>query len=210
MRWHRNGFIVLLWMIGLHSSVLWGQSPLNFVGMQPCRIADTRDAVGTFGGPTLPAYTVRSFPILSSTCGIPATASAYSLNVTVVPTGFLGYLTVWPTGGPQPLASTVNSYLGVAVANAAIVSAGTGGAVNVYATNLTDVILDIDGYFIGQSTPGNGNTAVGTARYQYLVRGLPTLRSDSARSEAIRAADSTLQWEIRYSERTQLAQGTQR
>jgi hypothetical protein len=33
------------------------------------------------------------------------------------------------------------------VANAAIVPAGTAGAVDVYVTNPTQVILDIDGYF---------------------------------------------------------------
>jgi hypothetical protein len=78
-----------------------------------------------------------------------------------VPSGFLGYLTVWPAGSPQPLASTINSYLGVAVANAAIVSAGTNGAVNVYATNLTDVILDINGYFVAQSSYSTQSLALG-------------------------------------------------
>jgi hypothetical protein len=172
MGWYRNGLIVLLWMTGVHSSVLWGQAPLSFVGIQPCRIADTRNTTGTFGGPSLPPYTERSFPILASSCGIPWTASAYSLNVTAVPAGFLGYLTVWPTGGPQPLASTVNSSLGVAVANAAIVSAGTGGAVSVYATNTTEVILDINGYFVGQSTTATFGTAVGTGALPATSTGL--------------------------------------
>ena len=40
-------------------------------------------------------------------------------------------------------------------ANAAIVAAGTGGAVSVYATNLTDVALDINGYFVSSSTAGS-------------------------------------------------------
>jgi hypothetical protein len=159
-RLYRHGVIAILSMMGL-SSVLWGQSPLNFVSIQPCRLVDTRNAVGTFGGPSLPPNTVRSFPILSASCGIPANAAAYSLNVTVVPPGFLGYLTVWPTGGPQPVASTINSYLGVAVANAALVSAGTNGAVSVYATNPTDVILDINGYFVPQSSSTTLSTALG-------------------------------------------------
>jgi trimeric autotransporter adhesin len=162
MKWHRNGLIVLFSMIGLHSSVLWGQNPVNFVGIPPCRLVDTRNATGTFGGPSLPPLTERSFPVLSASCGIPATATGYSLNVTVVPTGFLGYLTIWPTGVTRPLASTVNSYLGVAVANAALVVGGSNGAVSVYATNTTDVILDIDGYFVGQSTDVSESTAFGT------------------------------------------------
>jgi hypothetical protein len=162
MKWHGSGLILFFWMIGVHSSVLWGQDPMNFVGIPPCRLVDTRNPTGTFGGPSLPPLTERSFPVLSASCGIPATATGYSLNVTVVPIGFLGYLTIWPTGVTRPLASTVNSYLGVAVANAALVVAGTSGAVSVYATNTTDVILDIDGYFVGQSTSDTVSTAFGT------------------------------------------------
>jgi hypothetical protein len=172
MRRHRNGLVVLLWVTGVHSSALWGQAPLNFVGIAPCRLVDTRDGTGTFGGPSLPPYTERSFPILSASCGIPATAAAYSLNVTVVPAGFLGYLTIWPTGGTQPLASTLNSSLGVPVANAALVVAGTNGAVSVYGTNTTDVILDIDGYFVGQSTTDTQSTALGTGALPTSSTGL--------------------------------------
>ena len=41
----------------------------------------------------------RTFPIpQEGGCNIPATAAAYSLNVTVVPMGRLGYLTMWPAG----------------------------------------------------------------------------------------------------------------
>jgi hypothetical protein len=69
------------------------------------------------------------------------------LNVTVVPHQPLAYLTVWPTGESQPVVSTLNSIDGRTKANAAIVPAGSSGAVSVFATNTTDVILDIDGYF---------------------------------------------------------------
>jgi hypothetical protein len=73
-------------------------SPLTFVPVVPCRIVDTRNANGPFGGPELAAGTSRDFAIPQSSCGIPATAAAYSLNVTVVPNAQLGYLTIWPTG----------------------------------------------------------------------------------------------------------------
>jgi hypothetical protein len=56
-------------------------------------------------------------------------------------------LTTWPTGQPQPLVSTLNSYDGSIAANAALVPAGTGGAINVYVSNNTDLLIDIDGYF---------------------------------------------------------------
>jgi hypothetical protein len=93
------------------------------------------------------AGTTRSFTIPASGCSVPATAAAYSLNVTVVPDGVLSYLTTWPTGSTQPFVSTLNSFDGSVVANAAIVPAGAGGAINVFVTNQTDVILDINGYF---------------------------------------------------------------
>jgi hypothetical protein len=121
---------------------------LRFVPVTPCRIADTRNAPGPFGGPLLAATTVRDFPVPQSACNIPATARAYSLNVTVVTRGALAFLTIFPTGQQQPLVSTLNSFDGRIKANAAIVPAGTGGSISVFATNQTDVILDINGYFI--------------------------------------------------------------
>ena len=119
----------------------------RFVPVTPCRVADTRTAPGPLGGPALGAASTRSFPIPQSACNIPATAQAYSLNATVVPQGPLSYLTLWPTGMDQPLVSTLNSFQGSVVANAAIVPAGQNGAVSVYVTDPTDLILDIDGYF---------------------------------------------------------------
>ncbi len=156
------GLLAVFGILGLNSQVLCAQSPTNFVSIQPCRLVDTRNPVGTFGGPSLPANTVRSFPVLSAPCSIPANATAYSLNVTVVPPGFLGFLTVFPAGGTQPVASTLNDYSGGAVANAALVQAGTNGAVSVYASNVTDVILDIDGYFVPQSNSTTQSLALGS------------------------------------------------
>ena len=125
---------------------------LQFVPVTPCRVADTRWPPGPFGGPALPATTERAFPIPFSNCGIPSTAVAYSLNVTVVPPGALGYLTIWPTGQDQPLVSTLNSYDGRVKANAAIVPAGASGDISLYASDTTNVILDINGYFIPAAT----------------------------------------------------------
>jgi hypothetical protein len=120
---------------------------LTFYPVTPCRVADTRNANGPFGGPELAGGSTRSFTIPASGCNIPSTAAAYSLNVTVVPSGVLYYLTAWPTGLSQPLVSTLNSFDGSVVANAAIVPAGTSGAISIYVTNPTQVILDINGYF---------------------------------------------------------------
>ena len=76
------------------------------------------------------------------------------MNVSVVPNGYLGYLTVWPAGQTRPVVSTLNSLDGRIKANAAIVPAGSNGQVSVYATDTTNVILDVNGYF----APGSGST----------------------------------------------------
>jgi hypothetical protein len=129
--------------------------PLQFVGVTPCRVVDTRNPPGQFGGPPLQGGAQRSFPVPQGPCGIPTSAQAYSLNVTVVPQGPLGYLTVWPTGQSQPLVSTMNSPDGRIKANAAIVPAGTDGGISFYVTNTTNLVVDIDGYF---ETAGNGTS----------------------------------------------------
>ncbi|HEY1203956.1 MAG TPA: SBBP repeat-containing protein, partial [Bryobacteraceae bacterium] len=131
---------------------------LLFVPVAPCRVADTRNSGGPFGGPTMTAGSTRSFAIPQSACSIPSTALEYSLNVTVVPAGPLGYLSLWPTGQTQPYVSTLNSPGGIVLANAALVPAGSGGAVSVYVSDETDVILDIDGYFA---------TSTGTTSYSF-------------------------------------------
>ena len=126
-------------------------SALQFVPANPCRVADTRNAIGPFGGPAIASGSSRDFYIPQSTCNIPSNAFAYSLNVTAVPVGDLGYLTVSPSGGSLPLVSTLNSYDGSVKANAAIVPAGVNGGVNVFVTDTSHVILDINGYFVASS-----------------------------------------------------------
>ena len=127
-------------------------STLAFYPLPPCRVADTRKSnfPPGLGPPSLSAGVERQFPILNAatTCNIPASGvAAYSLNFTVVPSGTLGYLTVWPTGQTRPTVSTLNDVLGNVIANAAIVVAGTGSDVSAYATSDTDLIIDINGYF---------------------------------------------------------------
>lgn len=120
---------------------------LAFYSVTPCRIAETRNARGPFGGPSLAGGGTRTFPILSSACGVSATAQAYSLNFAAAPQGPLEYLTAWPSGKSQLVVASLNAPTGTVVANAVIVPAGTNGSVDVYATNSTDLVIDIDGYF---------------------------------------------------------------
>ena len=133
-----------------------GQSTLKFFPVPPCRVADTRGPDGDLGGPYLANGAERDFPVLESSCGIPAGAEAYSLNFTVVPYNHqaLGYLTVWPAGSSQPLVSTLNNPKATTVANAAIVPAGTDGSIAVYPSGNTQLIIDVNGYFANAGTGG--------------------------------------------------------
>lgn len=133
-------------------------SGLEFYPLTPCRIADTRNAIGPLGGPSLTGGVVRAFPV-QNVCGIPPSAKAYSLNITAVPHGGLGYLTAWPAGETRPVVSTLNATTGAITANAAIVPEGTSGEISIYVSNDADVILDVDGYF---AAPGTGGLSLYT------------------------------------------------
>jgi YVTN family beta-propeller protein len=127
---------------------------LQFVPLsQPCRALDTRPGYG--GNGPIQGGTFQNFPISGAgSCGTMPSAAAFSMNVSVVPNGYLGYLTVWPAGQSRPLVSTLNSLDGRIKANAAIVPAGANGEVSVYATDTTNVVLDVNGYF----APVSGST----------------------------------------------------
>jgi hypothetical protein len=122
--------------------------PLRLVPVIPCRLVDTRKQGGPIQGGTFRTFNLSQLA-QSGGCANLSSAAAYSLNVTVVPYQHqsLGYLTVWPTGETQPVVSLMNSLDGRIKANATIVPAGTSGEVNVYVTNTTDAVLDVNGYF---------------------------------------------------------------
>ncbi len=126
---------------------------LAYYAVAPCRISDTRVGTGPFGGPFIPGQTSRTIPVPLSACNVPLSAQAYSLNLTAVPRGPLGFLTSWPTGSARPLVASLNASTGTITSNAAIVSAGSSGSIDVFASNDTDLVVDITGYFApaGQS-----------------------------------------------------------
>lgn len=125
-------------------------APLPLTAVNPCRIVDTRGANGPFGGPALVANMTRTFNLPSGPCaGIPAGAEAYSLNITIIGTSGLtgGFLTAWPAGSAQPTVSTLNFNATEVVANAAVVPAGTSGAINVLVNIPGHLLIDINGYY---------------------------------------------------------------
>jgi hypothetical protein len=124
-------------------------SGASFHTVPPCRIADTRNANGPLGGPALVGGAIRDFPT-APVCGVPFSAKAVAVNVTVVLPTTDGYLTLYPAGTSLPLASTINFRTGIVRANNAVVPLGTAGQVSVFcgmASGSTDFVLDVTGYF---------------------------------------------------------------
>jgi uncharacterized protein (DUF1800 family) len=84
---------------------------------------------------------------------VPASATAASLNITVVNPEAEGYLTVWPCG-PRPLASSLNFSRGQVVPNGIIAPLSAEGSVCLFSNAATDVIVDVAGWFDGNAFSG--------------------------------------------------------
>jgi hypothetical protein len=143
-RWMK---LSLVFLGALHSG--WTQG-LVFYPITPCRAADTRKLDPPL---IIAGNQTRPFHI---DCGVPSTAQAYSLNLTVIPQEPLGFLTVWASGQPQPPTATLISPSGDATANAAIVQAGPDSLIDVYASNPTHVVIDVNGYYAPAQVPSTG------------------------------------------------------
>lgn len=137
---------------GLNESVRVARplgSAVQYHSVVPCRVLDTRGGAVPIGGPSIATGTTRIVRAIG-VCGVPPTAWAVSANVTVAGPSAAGYLTLWPTGYPRPLASNVNFKAGQVRANNAVLNLGTNGSVSVFAgmgPGQVDVILDVTGWF---------------------------------------------------------------
>ncbi len=131
--------------------------PYSFYPLTPCRVVDTRNAVGPQGGPALSANTVRNFTIIGvNGCGVPATAKAAAMNVTAILATDGGDLRIWPYQSPVPLASVINfSTADFALANGAIIPLANIGGLDISvqtdmpvgSSGTVHLVIDVTGYF---------------------------------------------------------------
>jgi hypothetical protein len=77
---------------------------------------------------------------------VPSAAQGYVFNATVVPSGGLGYLTLWPDSENKPVVSTLNAIDAAITSNMAIVP-NINGKTDAFASGTTQLILDISSYF---------------------------------------------------------------
>jgi hypothetical protein len=121
----------------------------SFYAVSPCRVVDTRNPVSTNGGPAFGPNSQRNFAIRGK-CGVPSSAAAVSINVTVTNASSGSFLTIWPSGSSRPGVSTINfTQNDLALANGAIVGLGAAPTdLSVFnAGGSVHVIIDVSGYF---------------------------------------------------------------
>jgi uncharacterized repeat protein (TIGR01451 family) len=119
----------------------------GYFTLTPCRLVDTRQA--SQGAPALPAGAARLLP-LRGRCGIPATARAVSVNLTVTEGTTAGHLRLYPANLPVPGTSTLNYVAGATRANNAVVALDSSGQLAVFCgqtTGSAHFVLDVNGYF---------------------------------------------------------------
>jgi hypothetical protein len=120
----------------------------------PCRVVDTRNGAGPLGGPALAAGpSERVFPI-SGTCGIPDTARAVAVNLTVTEAAAPGQLRLYPGDtavGWIPVTTSISFGALKTRANNAVGLLSRDGAGSLGVRNdapgTVHFILDVVGYF---------------------------------------------------------------
>lgn len=126
---------------------------LVYTPVRPCRILDTRNALGRFRPGEERGVFVHNSTFIAQgganeACGIPKDPSAVVLNVVAVGPADNGFLSVYPYGAARA-ASSLNYVAGSIVANELIIktTAGEPYDLALYSQAETDVVVDIAGYF---------------------------------------------------------------
>jgi hypothetical protein len=123
--------------------------PGSFFTLTPCRALDTRGPSGDYGGPALAAGQSRAFT-LAGRCGIPASAMAVAVNLTVTQPSAPGNLSIGRADQAAPATPTLSYAAGDTRANNAIVRLSPAGALVIrcsQASGTVHAILDVNGYF---------------------------------------------------------------
>jgi hypothetical protein len=92
---------------------------------------------------------MRTFSVAGQ-CGIPSSALAVSINLTITLPSAAGDLRVFPGGTPLPLVSTINYRPGQTRANNAVAKVGAAGDLAVrcdQGSGTVHLIIDANGYF---------------------------------------------------------------
>jgi Tol biopolymer transport system component len=119
----------------------------RIVPLQPARVFDTRADTTAPGPKGLVAGGTAITAQIGGVAGVPANAAAAVLNITATDAVRDGFITVWPTGQPRPLASTLNlAKAGDTSANLVIIPLGAGGGIDLFSQSGAHLLADVTGY----------------------------------------------------------------
>lgn len=141
----------LLAGVGSYGTTVEAAPPPVYTSLVPSRLMDTRADGLTVDGESqaLGAVAAGSVTelVVADRGGVSADAMAVALNVTAVNPLAQGFITVFPCGATQPDTSNLNYRAGQRVANAVVAAVGTDGKVCIYSKSITDLVVDLSGYF---------------------------------------------------------------
>ena len=122
----------------------------DFYTVPPCRLVDTRLAVGPWTGPALQPQANRVFAV-AGMCGVPSTARAISVNVTVVAGASNGYFALGASDKILPPTAAITFTATSVRNNNAVLELSTdraGGFVVLNGSSSpAQFVLDVNGYF---------------------------------------------------------------
>ena len=122
---------------------------LQYFTVSPCRLVDTRNANGPFGGPALAANSTRTF-VGAGQCGAPAGARALAVNLTAVSPTQGGWVSVGPAGTSISNITAITFSAGQVRTNNAVIGLDGNDNFDVFAglpTGSTHLVIDVLGYF---------------------------------------------------------------
>ncbi len=135
----------------------WFSATSDFTGVTPTRVFDTRagespDAVRTVTKAKIGGAVTLEVKMTDLAGRVPATGvSAVSLNVAVANPDAAGFVTVYPCGALNLVAS-VNFAAGQTVSNAVLVPVSATGTVCFYSMVPADIVVDLNGWFSTRAT----------------------------------------------------------
>ena len=124
----------------------------RFAPRAATRLVDTRKGIGT------------ELAVLQAGCTlvvrppVPAGTTAVVLNVTAIKPAAAGAVLAYPCGARRPASQSLDSVAGRSVTTMVIARLGAGGAVCMYSSTPTDLVVDLNGTF--QPTSGQAFHAV--------------------------------------------------
>ena len=126
---------------------------VGFVPVQPVRVIDTRNAIGTaaveLGGGCTLAFDPGTRPVGTIAAAVVVTTTGSDTS---------GFTTVSPCGAARPEVSAVQLLARLDVPGTTVVPLGDGGRICLYTSATTEVIVDVMGWFAPSGAPFRATT----------------------------------------------------